>query len=284
MWCGEGIIGNQKVRKLLVQNEQLTGRKIETVNKKAAKELDAVVKALKKLETQPCKCMADAEKQVEELTSRLKLVSVSDITYEEIKGYKGKGRPKKDEEKVTVSVIVRANAQIDRESVKNTVEKSTYYVICTNDTKRKWTMRDLISRYKKQSVVERNRKYLKDRKILLGALFLESPSCINALMWIMTLALLIFSATEYLMRKKMEENKLSIPSPDHKTELTKPSMMRVYQYLSNLSICLMYTFGTEFVKLTGGPIDMQKILLSMGEECCRYYISSTYKDFICADL
>ena len=193
MWCGEGIIGNQKVRKLLVQNEQLTGRKIETVNKKVAKELDAVVKALKKLETQPCKCMADAEKQVEELTSRLKLVSVSDITYEEIKGYKGKGRPKKDEEKFTVSVIVRANAQIDRESVKNTVEKSTYYVICTNDTKRKWTMRDLISRYKKQSVVERNRKYLKDRKILLGALFLESPSCINALMWIMTLALLIFS-------------------------------------------------------------------------------------------
>lgn len=105
--CGESIIGNQEVRKLLVQNEQLTGRKIETVNKKAAKEL----------EPQPCKCMADAEKQVEELTSRLKLVSVSDITYEEIKGYKGKGRPKKDEEKVTVSVIVRANAQIDRESV-----------------------------------------------------------------------------------------------------------------------------------------------------------------------
>ena len=131
-------------------------------------------------------------------------------------------------------------------------------------------MRDLISRYKKQSVVERNRKYLKDRKILVGALFLESPSRINALMWIMTLALLIFSATEYMMRKKMEENKLSIPSPDHKTELTKPSMMRVYQYLSNLSICLTYAPGTEFVKLTGVPIDMQKILLSMVEEWCRY--------------
>ncbi len=29
--CGESIIGNQEVRKLLVQNEQLTGRKIETV-------------------------------------------------------------------------------------------------------------------------------------------------------------------------------------------------------------------------------------------------------------
>ena len=67
----------------------------------------------------------------------LKLFSVSDITYEEVKGYKSKGRPKKDEEKVTVSVIVRANAQIDTEAVKNTVEKATYYVLCTNDTEHK---------------------------------------------------------------------------------------------------------------------------------------------------
>lgn len=49
MWCGEGVIGNQKVRKLLVQNELLTGRKTETVNKKAEKELEAVLKALKSL-------------------------------------------------------------------------------------------------------------------------------------------------------------------------------------------------------------------------------------------
>lgn len=82
------------------------------------------------------------------------------------------------------------------------MEKATYYVLCTNDTERKWTMSDLLSIYKKQSVVERNWKYLKDRKILVGALFLESPSRINALMWLMTLALLIFSATEYLMRKR----------------------------------------------------------------------------------
>lgn len=50
--------------------------------------------------------MADDGKQVTELTSKLKLFSVRDIIYEEVKGYNGKGRPKKDEEKVTVSVIV----------------------------------------------------------------------------------------------------------------------------------------------------------------------------------
>lgn len=47
------VIGKQKVRKLLVQNELLTGRKTETVNKKAEKELESVLKALKKLRCIP---------------------------------------------------------------------------------------------------------------------------------------------------------------------------------------------------------------------------------------
>ena len=36
---------------------------------------------------------------------------------------------------------------------------------------------------------------------------------------------------------------------------------------------------TEFVRLTGVPLDMP-ILLSMGEERCRYYISDTYRPYI----
>lgn len=53
MWWGEGVIGKQKVRKLLVQNELLTGRKTETVNKNAEKELVSVLKALKSLRRIP---------------------------------------------------------------------------------------------------------------------------------------------------------------------------------------------------------------------------------------
>lgn len=96
-------------------------------------------------------------------------------------------------------------------------------------------------------------------------MYLESPSRINALMWVMTLAL-----TEFLMRKKMEEQRLTVPTPDHKNVLSRPSLMRVYQYLANSNISLTYSPSTEFVRLTGVPLDMQQILLSMGEEWCRY--------------
>lgn len=44
-----------------------------------------VQKALTKLENKPCKCMDDAQKSIDDITAKLKLVSLSDITYEEVK-------------------------------------------------------------------------------------------------------------------------------------------------------------------------------------------------------
>ena len=67
-----------------------------------------VQKALIKLETMPCKCIDD-------ITAKLKLVSISDITYEEVKGHKGRGKPKKDENPVTIAVKVHAVASINSE-------------------------------------------------------------------------------------------------------------------------------------------------------------------------
>ena len=61
MWCGEGKLGDETVKKLLVQNELLYSSKKRTITKRAEKELDKVNSQLKKLWTQPCKCKADAE-------------------------------------------------------------------------------------------------------------------------------------------------------------------------------------------------------------------------------
>lgn len=52
----------------------------------------------------------------------------------------------------------------------------------------------------------------------------------------------------------MEEQRLTVLTPDHKNELSRPSLMRVYQYLANSNISLTYSPGTEFVRLTGVPL------------------------------
>lgn len=280
MWCGEGKIGDEIVKKLLVQNELLYTTKKRTITKKAEKELESVNSLLKKLCTQPCKCRADAEQAVSKIIAKLQLVKLTDdgVCYEEVKKYTHKGRHSEDEEKVTVAVKVHAQAQLDDSAIEQKIKEDTYYVICTNDLDRKWTMAELIGVYKKQSVVERNWRCLKDKKLLINAIYLELPSRINALMWVMTTALLIYTATEYLMRKKMKENNLSIPSPDHRVQLEKPSLMRLYQYMANSVIVLQCNRSSGTVSVHGLPAEVKLLLIAMGDEWCRYYLKSYYRD------
>lgn len=139
-------------------------------------------------------------------------------------------------------------------------------------------MAELIGVYKKQSVVERNWRCLKDKKLLINAIYLELPSRINALMWIMTTALLIYTATEYLMRKKMQEQKLTIPSSEHKVQLEKPSLMRLYQYIGNSGIVLQCNRSKGKVSVLGLPTEVKLVLIAMGDEWCQYYLKSYYQD------
>ena len=98
MWCGEGKLGDETVKKLLVQNELLYSTKKRIITKRAAKELDKVNSKLKKLWTQPCKCKADAEQELKKITAKLKLVKLTDagIGYEEVQKYTHKGSHGKD--------------------------------------------------------------------------------------------------------------------------------------------------------------------------------------------
>jgi len=54
MWCGEGRLGDETVKKLLVQNELLYSTKKRTITKKAEKELEKVNSNLRKLYTRNC--------------------------------------------------------------------------------------------------------------------------------------------------------------------------------------------------------------------------------------
>ena len=55
-----------------------------------------------------------------------------------------------------MTVKVRAEAELDDTAIEQKIKEDTYYVICTSDVERDWTMAELIGVYKKQSVVERN--------------------------------------------------------------------------------------------------------------------------------
>lgn len=196
MWSGNGMIGDQKIIKLTVRNEILKSRKRESVGKRARKELEELNKLITKLRTRSCKCKPFAEKRVAELEEKLKFCVIFNVQYEKIIGYDRRGHPGNGDKVRIKAVKVTADASISNELVEEAVKRETYYVICTNDIRRKWTMLDLLAIYRRQSVVGRSWRCLKDRRVLVSAIWLQLPSRICALMWVMSIALLIYAATD----------------------------------------------------------------------------------------
>ena len=279
MWGGEGMLGKQKILRLIVRNESLLSRKHDTVEKHAKKELEELEKKFKKLRTRPCKCEADARKIVGELEDKLRLCSIKDVRYTNVEKHKGRGRPKAGEPTQVVAVTVTATLSIDKDKVEKEISRESCYVVCTNDTSRKWTMQDLLSIYKRQSVIERNWRCLKDRRVLVSALYLQKPSRICALMWVLSLALLVYAATEFYMRKKMEENQLSIPNTDGKTMMKKPTLMRFYTCIQNSGISLVIDTLSGERGVSELPDYVLDVLKAMGPSWMKYYDDETYKDF-----
>ena len=280
-WIEDANIDGIPVKALLVRNDALIGTKTETVNRQAQKELKRLESKLKKLRTQPMSTKKDAVKQVEKLIKAAKLCIISDIQYEEVVKQVSKGRPSKNKpaETKVVAVKVTGKIEISQELVDKRIQEEIKYVICTDDIKRDWTMAELLTTYKRNSVIERNWKCLKNPNFFVDYIYLQKPSRIDALLWIMSLALLVYTAMEYRIRKVMKEQSLSIPSIVRGRVETQPTMMRMLQYVSNQHVSLVVTSnGSMYICNLSQELKM--ILIALGPAWCRYFNTDYYEQVI----
>lgn len=277
LWAPDGVLFGQAVKLLVVRNNALHRTKVTSICKKATKEQEQLNKKLKKLRTRPAKCELDAHKILNEIkaTCKLTTVVVDEIVHN--MGYAHRGAPKKDEPKVVKSVEVHAHAELDEAAISAKIKDSLMFVIATTDVKRKWTMRDLKATYARQSCIERNWRLAKNPKFFIDAFFLERPSRINALLWVMSVAMLVFLATEHLLHERCKGQKIEVPNPDGSS---RGSTRLTFECVRNLfdSECIsVVAMDDNSVRL--GEIDEihQRIVQAMGEEWELMYDESHIK-------
>lgn len=279
MWCEDCTIGGNKVKRLLVSNGALREKKTKTITKKAQNELIRVSKAFEKLENKPCKCQPDAQKAVESLLKKLNYCKVENISYEDV--YKRtRGRPKKDGSKpkeILEAVKVHATVSLNEEIVKQAIEQEMMYVIITTDTERDWTMAELLGTYKRQSVIERSWRVCKDPRFFVDSIYLKKPSRIDALLWLMSLALLVYSALEYYLRHTMQQHGLTIRNLEGKGRNERPTLMRFFQYVFNNNLTIVGAPNTDILQIPWFDEDLQNIIRCLGFEWTRYFNIETYR-------
>jgi len=279
MWCDvDDDYKGTKLRLLLVKNYALRSLKKETVDKRAARELSTLNGRLKKLRTQPCKCRADAEKAVEALKNKLRLCRIDSADYEEVMKNEKPGRPRKGEEtkKVVACCKVKAKASIDPQKVEDTITGELLYIVATTDTKREWTMAELLSTYKRQSVIERCWRCSKRPSMMVDSIYLQKPSRIDALLWLMELALLVYAATEYLARKVMKEKELKLTGAERRVNI-RPTGEFLLRYVSYLGIALVLNRDTRRWAVENVNEEFALLLTALGDDWLKYYNDDHYE-------
>lgn len=151
------------------------------------------------------------------------------------------------------------------------------YVIVTTDTERNWTMAELLGVYKRQSVIERSWRVCKDPRFFVDSIYLKKPSRIDALLWLMSLALLVYSALEYYLRRTMREHQLSIKNLEGKGRNERPTLMRFFQYVFNNNLSIVGAPHTDILQIPWFNEDLQNIIRCMGPEWTRYFNKGTYR-------
>ena len=116
----------------------------------------------------------------------------------------------------------------------------------------------VLKTYKSQQSVERGFRFLKSPDFLVSSFFLKKPERIEALLMVMTLCLLIYSALEYKVRQKLRETGEHFPD-----QLRKPSQNPTTRWIF---FCFL---GLHVVILNGQKrqvTNLKDYILSGGEE------------------
>ena len=195
-----------KLKALVVHSTQSQNRAHKAIDAKVAKENEKIDGQIKQLSRKTFSCEPDALSAANELIKKFHYFTANEpqIISEPVYG-RGKraanAQPKSY--KYRIELTVKQNLEvIDLEK-----NESSKFVIVTNDTDSEWTEEHLLKSYKEQQRVERGFRFLKDPKFFTDSIFLRKCERIESLLMIMVTSLFIYSATEFLLRKKNLKNR-----------------------------------------------------------------------------
>jgi len=186
-------------------------REDKTIQKEYYKKQEIEAKLVAKLQRTAYFCEADAKQSLEEKTAQLECTTIKAKKLTSKPKYKTKGRPKPDAPADHYEYYWELETEPNEEYLKQKQQqKSGLFILSTNDIT--LSAQELLDEYKSQQRVERGFRFLKSPQFLSDAMFLKSPKRIEAMLMIMTLSLLVYSALEYKIRSELKIQNKTFPN------------------------------------------------------------------------
>lgn len=223
---------------VIVYSTEANKRTVTTLERRYSKQSDTECDAIAKLSKERFACEADAQKALNTLKKSLKLTH-GETTINAIPVYTKRGRPTKDAQPDALEyAIVFTTLTSSLDVYRQDLHKGSCFILASNDLSK--TPEEIIDAYKNQYVVERGFRFLKSPEFLADSVFLKKPERIEALLMVMTLSLLVYSALEYKIRSTLKAQPPFYP--DQKGKPTqKPTTRWVFQTFIDVHVLSINT-------------------------------------------
>lgn len=234
-------------------------RDLKGLNKRLLKTTQAAQKSLKQLLKTGYDTEQSALEAADVFSNKLKYNKLEDISVKTKKHYSKAGKPKKGQKPDRITYHIQATISSDIEQYEAEKEKIGYFILATNELDENViTNEQLLEHYKNQSSVERSFRFLKDPNIVASSLFVQKPERMTAIIMIMTLCLLVYSALEYSTRTLLKKNNLTFPNQQGKP-IQNPSMKWIFEYFEGIHI--LYTPNNQ--RLILNMNEHQKLIVKL---------------------
>jgi transposase len=264
------IYGTVAQEWLLIYSKQTYQREIISLHKELQKGSCVEIKWVENLCKQVFDCEKDAEKAVDTLRKKCKYIDFSSTQIIAIEGYQGKGKPKKEDQKIIKGYQIKITYCSQIGDYEDKKKRLGYFILASNDINGKLSPTEKLLGYKDQSKVEKGFRFLKDPAFQASTIFVKKPERVEAVLMLMALSLLVYSALERTIRKALIENKETLPN-QNKKQIQNPTMKWVFVLLKGIH-CLYLPQKEEPILLNINDIH-QKIINIFSKNIRKYYNS-----------
>jgi transposase len=262
-----------KQRWLVVYSPTSWQRAVKQVNKAGQKEADTFAKALFHLQAQHFETPNQAVAALQNLfkKSHYHQLTGCQLTLHFI--FAQKGRPAADAQPIGQSWQITATCQLDPQRQQTAYQQHACFVIGSNASPEQLTNTDLLDHYAQQDQAERGFRFLKDPFFFTSAFFVKLAHRLQALLMVMTLALLVYAVAQRHLRQQLAQQQATLPNQIGQPTAT-PTLRWLFQALDGID-CLRYRLDgqTRFFIHGLSPLKIQILTFFGPEVACLYHLS-----------
>lgn len=257
-------------RWIVIHSQQARDRATKTLDKTQQKEAEYLKKNLFHLQAKRFNCHETAEKALAVVAKQYRFYRIIDQEISSLGYYEKAGRPTADSEK-KIAYQVTATFEIDTTALLQEIDRRSCFVLATNIPENELASADVLKEYKGQDCVEKSFAFLKAPSFFAASFFLKSVTRIQAMLVVMTLALLMYTVAQRRLRTWLSTNKKTIPN-QIKKPTDRPTLHWAFQILEGIDFVKIYAVAGPVQAVIQGLNDLRKLILSaFGESVMKIY-------------